>query len=76
MIFELILGLVTLSLFVLGYSKKYFVKHPKFPPGPKRLPFLGSLPFVPQDVKDAKKTLQTYMAETYGPISGLYIANR
>eukprot|EP00093_Oithona_nana_P007338 07338.XXX_25634_23310_1 [CDS] Oithona nana genome sequencing. len=76
MIFEIILGLLTLSLFILGYLKKYFVKHPKFPPGPKRLPFLGSLPFLPEDVKKAKKTIQTYMAETYGPISGLYIANR
>ena len=74
--FEYFLGFVTLVLCLSRFWYKYLFKHKNFPPGPPRIPILGSLPFMPNSVKEQKISIQNYMNENYGPLSGLYVANR
>ena len=70
--FELFIGLcVVLACLLYKYSQK----PDKFPPGPPRIPLIGSSAFMPKEVKDGKKKFQIHMAETYGPISGTYVGN-
>jgi hypothetical protein len=48
-------------------------KPKKFPPGPPRLPILGSLPFF--EVKGSLIHSIKFVAEKYGPVCGLYLGN-
>ena len=59
--FEILVAIVTLG-FVFLFAK-YGVKPAKFPPGPPRIPFVGSLPLLPKEVRNGKKKFQTYMQE-------------
>ena len=59
--FEILLAIVTI-IFVFLFAK-YGIKPAKFPPGPARIPFIGSLPFLPSEVKNGKKKFQTYLQE-------------
>lgn len=61
-----------LVLFSYWFWKNYVRKPHKFPPGPARIPFVGSLFVIPDEVKKGRKKLQTWMQETYGSISGIY----
>jgi methyl farnesoate epoxidase/farnesoate epoxidase len=45
-------------------------KPPHFPPGPPRVPILGSMPFLP---KLPTWRLCHYLSQKYGPISGVYL---
>jgi hypothetical protein len=49
-------------------------KPAKFPPGPPRLPVLGSLPFI--DVKGSFVHSMKYVAEKYGPVAGIFLGNK
>lgn len=48
-------------------------KPKKFPPGPPRLPVLGSLPFI--GVKGSFVHSLKYVANKYGPVSGIFLGN-
>lgn len=52
------------------------LKPNRFPPGPGRVPFVGSLPMMPEEVKGGKKRLAKYMVEKYGAISAWYAGRR
>ena len=53
-------------------------RRPKgFPPGPRKWPVIGSVPYLPKELRN-KQGLHVpkvfkHMAETYGSISGLYL---
>ena len=68
--FELLIGLCVILVCLLY---KYSSKPDKFPPGPPRIPIIGSFTLLPKEVRNGKKKFQTYMQEAYGPISGIYI---
>ena len=49
-----------------------FKKPRKFPPGPPRLPLVGSVPFL------SGRGVEKYFGEkvvSYGPVTGLYVAS-
>lgn len=71
-----ILALTLLAVTIIFIWRKNllsFGKPDKFPPGPATLPLIGSFPFLPSEVKHGKKKVQTYLQETYGGISGLFL---
>jgi len=69
---ELVAILVVLLLVFIKNLRKPW----KYPPGPPALPIIGSIPFLPTKVLQGfGVSLQDYMADTYGDVSGLYIAN-
>ena len=53
-IFEILVGIFTLILVFLLFTR-YGFKPKKFPPGPPRIPVIGSLPFLPTEVKKGQK---------------------
>ena len=73
MMIEYIITFAIVSLFAIY---KWSSKPDKFPPGPPILPFVGSLPFLPPEVKQGKIKFQTYLQQAYGPIAGVYMNNR
>ena len=48
-------------------------KGKNLPPGPKSYPFVGGLLHLPKEVKEAKKRMQVWMKEEYGPVSSLQV---
>nr|AKH03513.1 cytochrome P450 3075B2 [Paracyclopina nana] len=72
----LLLSILLISVTSIWLWKKLVAKPDKFPPGPPRLPLIGSLPFFPAQVKNGKQKMSTWMQETFGPISGLYLGKR
>ena len=71
------LGLVLITLLFAIILLITNSKKPKgFPPGPAKLPFLGSLPLLPPDVTHGRKRLSDYLAEKWGDVVGMYIGNR
>jgi len=48
-------------------------KPEKFPPGPRRLPVVGGIPFIM--VKDSLIHSFRYVVDKYGPISGIYFGS-
>ena len=69
------LTIVLVTLFLVAIIQviyqKYFVKPDGFPPGPKRLPIVGSM--MPDEVKNGEKAFQTYLHEEFGPVAGIYL---
>ena len=71
--------LLYLVLFALGLVALLFKKSAKpsrFPPGPPRLPLIGSLPYL-MDLKLGNPILRVSakMVEQYGRIWGCYVGN-
>ena len=62
--FELLIGLCVILVCLLY---KYSSKPDKFPPGPPRIPIIGSFTLLPKEVRNGQKKFQTYMQEAYGP---------
>ena len=50
-----------------------FRKHNKFPPGPPKLPILGSLPFL--GTQGSFLHTMKHLAGKYGPVVGLYLGS-
>ena len=46
----------------------------KFPPGPPRLPVVGSWPFI--QVKGSFIHSMKFVIEKYGPVAGIYIGQK
>jgi len=44
-------------------------------PGPAKLPFFGSIPFIPSKYVKRESPIADYMAEKWGDISAFYLAN-
>ena len=61
---EILVAIFTLILVFLFFTR-YGFKPKKFPPGPPRIPVIGSLPFLPSEVKKGQKKFQTYMQEVH-----------
>ena len=61
--FEILVAIFTLIL--VFFITRYGFKPKKFPPGPPRIPFVGSLPLMPSEVKKGQKKFQTYMQEVH-----------
>jgi len=49
-------------------------KPEKFPPGPPKLPLVGSVPFV--GVKGSFLHTMKYVVEKYGPVSGIFMGSK
>ena len=53
-------------------------KGPTLPPGPSRVPIIGSIPFVPREFRIKGRGLHTpklfhYLARTYGPVCHIWL---
>ena len=76
---SLLLALTILSVhgLILLYFKWTRKPHPNFPPGPKAVPILGSIPFLPKNLRAGGKLHVPkafhYLAKTYGPVCGLHL---
>lgn len=72
----LVLVIIFTILFLL-WLLKATSKPPKFPPGPPRLPLIGSLPYVadigPNSKTDSLLPGIQKLEETYGPVCGFYL---
>jgi len=44
--------------------------------GPARIPFLGSMPLLPKEVRYGKIRMSSYLKEKYGKVVGLHGVNR
>ena len=62
---------VTLAVYWLFTQMK---KPYKFPPGPPRLPVVGSWPFI--QVKGSFIHSMKFVIEKYGPVAGIYIGQK
>ena len=64
--------IVFFTLFFYWFLTK-FKKHAKFPPGPPKLPIVGSIPFLA--VKGGFIHTLIYVVEKFGPVSGIYLGS-
>jgi hypothetical protein len=67
------LYIVFFTLFAYWFLSK-FQKHTKFPPGPPKLPILGSLPFL--GTKGSFLHTMKSLSEKYGPVVGIYLGSK
>ena len=73
-----ILNLLIFALVKYLFSKKWAARHPNLPPGPPRVPIIGSIPFLPKEFRVKGRGLHTpklfkYLAEKYGPVFHLWL---
>lgn len=66
-------AIVVILLGVWTYVKGIKKPH-NFPPGPPRLPLLGSIPFL-KGATTNDKIWNPILEEQYGPVVGLYLGN-
>ena len=64
--------IVFFALFFYWFLKK-FKKHAKFPPGPPKLPIVGSMPFLA--VKGGFIRMLINVVDKFGPVSGIYLGS-
>ena len=64
--------IVFFALFFYWFLKK-FKKHAKFPPGPPKLPIVGSMPFLV--VKGGFIRMLINVVDKFGPVSGIYLGS-
>ena len=74
--FEYLFGAAICTLLFVYFWRHHVVKPHRFPPGPARIPLLGSVYFLPPDVRKGKKKFTIYLQETFGPIAGIYLGNK
>ena len=75
MLFEILLS--SCITFLIWLLIKASNKPENFPPGPRRIPWLGSIPFLSS--KPAKEGFNLFfairnLADKYGPVAGFYVA--
>ena len=73
---EIILLIIALVSVLIYLTSKTSRKPSRFPPGPTRLPILGSMPFMTDEVKQGKKRLADFLAEKWGEVAGFYMGNQ
>ena len=64
--------IVFFAIFFYWFLKK-FKKHAKFPPGPPKLPIVGSMPFLA--VKGGFIRMLINVVDKFGPVSGIYLGS-
>ena len=60
--------------------RKHCLKPPKFPPGPPRVPMLGSIPFLKNEGEDQTSVclfhISRQLVKQYGKVCGFYLGRQ